>query len=90
MLDGCGSFIESTTGIVRLPEIRPQIFEKIMNYLVKEWMFNSNRGQKIVFGVEVDDESVMELLLACHYLDLPSLMETTCKMLAENIESNCI
>ncbi len=33
----------------------------------------------------MDPEEVMEVVMACHYLDIPDLLETACKMVAANI-----
>lgn len=87
MLEGICSFKEATTGVIHLPEIEAHVFEQIMSYLMQDWSFNSNlqSQRKIIFSVEMKEESVMELLLACHFLDIPDLLETTCKMLADNI-----
>lgn len=40
---------------------------------------------RIVFAVEIPATEVMEMVMACHYLDIPDLLDTACKMVAGNI-----
>ena len=88
MLEGACTFQEAISNVIRLPNMRPEVYEQVVLYSIKEWHLNQQcqRAERIVFGVEVEEESIMELALACHYLVLPGLLKTACRMLSFNLE----
>jgi Ran GTPase-activating protein (RanGAP) involved in mRNA processing and transport len=41
---------------------------------------------RVAFCVEISPQFAMELLMAAHYLEIPDLLETVCRMVADNID----
>lgn len=49
--------------------------------------FTLRHNHRVVFAFEISPDSVMELLMASHYLGVLGLVDVTCRMLADNVES---
>ncbi|GAA5917483.1 hypothetical protein JCM8208_004451 [Rhodotorula glutinis] len=62
-------FLESATGVVRLPEMRAEVVEKVCEYLVYKERYKATKGEIPDFKERVKPEIALELLMASDYLE---------------------
>uniref|UniRef100_A0A7S1BC12 Elongin-C n=1 Tax=Corethron hystrix TaxID=216773 RepID=A0A7S1BC12_9STRA len=65
--DDTYSFMEGREGVVRLPDIRSRIVEKVCQYLLYKEQYAHSTGTIPTF--EIEPEVSLELLVASNYLD---------------------
>ena len=54
-------FLESSTGVVRLPEVRAEVLEKVCEYLVYKERYKATKGEIPDFKERVKPEIALEL-----------------------------
>ncbi|BGP43111.1 elongin C [Rhodotorula kratochvilovae] len=62
-------FLESSTGVVRLPEMRAEVLEKVAEYLLYKDRWKETKGEIPDFRERVKPEIALELLMASDYLE---------------------
>jgi len=85
ILDSPGNFLEQQTRIVHLVDIQPQILKDVISFCSQELQENPNQNSpsKVVFVFQITPDSVMDILSAAHYLQIPSLTGYATSMLAD-------
>ncbi|GAA5825701.1 hypothetical protein JCM3770_004452 [Rhodotorula araucariae] len=62
-------FLEAQTGVIRLPEMRAEVVEKVAEYLLYKDRWKETKGEIPDFRERVKPEIALELLMASDYLE---------------------